>query len=376
MSRRGRILAIVAGVVALVLVYAALVFAARGYYVVTAPAGSVFSGATDGDRVWYDYLAELGMKPVILEQFDQLPRMPATIIAVAPFPRAIARSEAEALRAWVERGGRLVLVGSNIPSLAGLATGAGSADVGAGPPLPGAGAPTELIAPIMPAPFADGVSGIQVGPERVLADGPDWVTHFKDMRGQVVISRAVGKGEVVWLSDPYPVSNAGIGMADDGRFATLLASRGGPVYFDEYHHGYVTGGGFWDQLPEGGRVALLFAAAALFIGLVTAARRLGPPVPEPIRPAPHTTTWLVPLAELFRKAGARREALASLAEGLKRTLSARYGSLAAGVSARPEAAAALAAADQALSGARPPSRESFIRTARHLVRARQEVERR
>jgi hypothetical protein len=362
---------------ALVLLYAGLVFAARNHYVVTAPGGSVFSGATDGSRVWFDYLASLGLKPRIMQQFDELPPTNATLVAAPPFPRAVTRAEAAALKRWVETGGRLVLVGADVPSLGGLATGAGATDHGTqGPPPPGETGRTQTVTPIMPAPFADGVERITVGAGRVLADGPDWVTHFKDMQGQILISRALGRGEVVWLADPYPTTNAGIGKSDNARLATLLASRGGPVYFDEYHHGYVSGGGFWDRLPDGGRVALLFAAAAVAIALVTASRRLGPPVPEPARPASRTTEWLVPLAELFRKAGARAEALASLSEGLKRTLTGNHGSLAAGLTARPEAAAALADADSQISGTERPSRESFIRTARRLVRARQEVERR
>ncbi len=375
MRPRTRIGLIVAAVALGVLVYAGLVYAARGYYLVTAPPGSVFSGAADGARVWYDYLAALGLKPRIMQQFDQLPATDSTIVMVGPLPRRPSSAESAALFAWVAHGGRLVLVGTDLPSLGGLATAASSTDgvvTGAGPGPGG----TDFVAPIMPAPFADGVATLTVGPGRILADGPDWVTHFKDMRGQVVISRAAGAGEVVWLADPHPIANAGIGQADNARFATILAARGGTVYFDEYHHGYVSGGGLWDRLGDGGRVAVLLAAAALVVALFSAARRLGPPVPELAPPAAHTTEWLGPLAELFRKAGARADALRTLAEGLRRSLAQRYGSLAAGVAAHPEAASAIADADAACSAADPPSRERFIGIARRLVRARQEVERR
>ncbi len=181
---------------------------------------------------------------------------------------------------------------------------------------------------------------------------------------------------VVWLADPHPITNGGIGEADNATFATVLAARNGPVFFDEYHHGYVSGGGLWDRLGDGGRAAVLLAAAALVVALLAASRRLGPPVPEPAAPLAHTTEWLAPLAELFRKAGARADALQTLAEGLRRALARRHGSLAAGIAAHPQAASALAQADSACTGAEKLPRDRFIDIARSLVRARQEVERR
>jgi hypothetical protein len=362
--------ALIVGAVALVViaVYAGLVYLAQGYFVTTAPGGSVFSGAPDGTRVLYDYLGKIGARPHILQQFEKLPPTDSTIVAVSPFPRAFSTTEGRALSAWVRAGGRLALVGTQVEGIPGLE--AGPADLALAT-LPGT---SHVEAPILPAPFADGVRGIRVGTKRLLADGPNWVTHFKDLRGQIVISRAVGQGEIVWLSDPLPISNEGIGQADDARFATILAARRPDVYFDEYHHGYVSGGGIWDRLGDGGRVASLLVAAAILVGLLASARRLGPPVTEVGPAAERTTAWVGPLAELYRKAEARNEALASLAEGLRRSLTRRYGTLAAGLAARQEAAAALAAAQEVVDDAATPSRDRFIDIARRLVRARQEVE--
>ncbi len=155
MTRRTRILLIAGAIVVGLAVYAGLVYAARGYYMVTAPPGSVFSGASDGARVWYDYMGELGLKPQILQQFDQLPPTSSTIVMVAPFPRAPTPHESKTLYEWVHRGGRLVLVGAQQPSLAGLATAAGSSDGGVGGPGTGPGG-TDLVKPIMPAPSPRG----------------------------------------------------------------------------------------------------------------------------------------------------------------------------------------------------------------------------
>jgi hypothetical protein len=368
MTRNQRIALLVGAALAAVAVYAGLVFLARGYFVTTAPGGSVFSGAPDGTRVLYDYLGKIGVKPQILQQFDKLPPTSATIVEVSPFPRAFTFAEGRALRTWVRSGGRLVLVGTQVEGIPGLEAGPADLSIAL---LPGS---SHEETPILPAPFADGVRTIRVGTKRLLADGPNWVTHFKDLRGQIVISRAIEKGEVVWLSDPMPISNTGIGEADNARFATILAGRRPDVYFDEYHHGYVSGGGIWDRLGDGGRVALLLLAAAVLVALLSTARRLGPPVSE-VEPTPErTTTWVGPLAELYRKAEARNEALSSLADGLRRSLTRRYGTLAAGLAARPEAAEVLIAAQQVVDDGTTPSSDRFIDTARSLIRARQEVE--
>lgn len=369
MTRKRLIALIVGAAILVVVVYAGLVFAARSYFVTTAAQGSAFSGAPEGTRVLYDYLGKVGVKAELLQRFDKLPPTDSTILLVSPFPRRPTSAEARALMRWVRQGGRLVLVGNQVEGIVGLEAGLAGVDT---PTRPDAS--TEET-PILPAPFADGVRSIRVGYRRVLADGPNWVTHFKDLRGQIVISRAVGRGEVVWLSDPLPVTNQGIGDADNARFATILAGRRGSVYFDEYHHGYVAGGGIWDRLGNGGRVALLLLAGALAIALLATARRLGPPVAEPEATPERTVAWVGPLAELYRKAEARNEALETLAEGLRRSLARRYGTLAAGLAARPDAAATLAAAQDVIDGGPTPPRDRFIDTARSLIRARQEVER-
>ena len=362
MNRR-RIAAIFAAAL-LVLGYVTILYLARDYLLPSAPAGSVFSGAPDGSRLLFDYLTRLGAAPHILQTYDDLPPA-STIVAIGPFPKHFTPAESVRLENWVDAGGRLVLVGSQVDEVGAPAAGSAS-DRGSSSPT--------YAAPIQPSPFADGVDRIRVGRGRVLADGPEWVAHFKDLRGQIVISRAVGRGEVVWLSDARPVTDAGIGDAANARFATLLVWRGRPIYFDEYHHGYVSGGGVWDRLTDGGRVAVLFLALAGIVALGAVARRLGPPIAEVRRAGVRSTEWLGPLAELYRKAGARPEAISSLAEGLRRSLVRRYGTLPAGLARHTAAARALTLADAVQASAKLP-RTRFLTIARALTRARQEVER-
>ena len=48
-----------------------------------------------------------------------------------------------------------------------------------------------------------------------------------------------GSGEIVFLTDPYIVSNGGINLVDNAQLAAnIVASGGGIVAFDEFHQGY------------------------------------------------------------------------------------------------------------------------------------------
>jgi hypothetical protein len=79
------------------------------------------------------------------------------------------------------------------------------------------------------------------------------------------------------------------------------------------------------------------------------------------------------LASLYRKAGARREALVALEEGLTRTLARRYGSPVMGRARHPSAAEALDLA-AALHDRENVPAEEFVTVAGMIARARREVE--
>jgi hypothetical protein len=352
-------------VIAIVLVgaYWATVSLSQEYYVVEAPAGSVFAASPDGLRVLHGYLDRLGIERDTLQDFDELPEG-ATIVAVAPDPldKEPTPVEIRRLEDWVGRGGRLVLVGPFAGALAGPGFG-GS---------PGTGVPTVALRPRVPSAFTDGVERVAVDGDRILLDSATWVTHLKDTGGQVLANKAYGRGQVVWLSSAYPLTNEGIAEADNARLATLLVAGGGPVLFDEYHHGFVRGAGVWERLGASGRSALVLVVVAVAVGLVSAARRLGPAIETPVRRDVRTGAYMASLAELYRKAGVRGPALHTLAEGLRESLVRRYGTLEVGLARHPAASSALGTVT-ALAG-ETLSEERFVSIARDIARARQEVE--
>jgi hypothetical protein len=84
-------------------------------------------------------------------------------------------------------------------------------------------------------------------------------------------------GTVVLLASSSPLENGSLGRADNAALALHLASARSPVVFDEYDHGFGRSGTGLAGLPASWRWGLGFALLALFIWVVSAARRFGPP---------------------------------------------------------------------------------------------------
>ena len=67
---------------------------------------------------------------------------------------------------------------------------------------------------------------------------PAPITHIADQNGALLVDYSYGLGRVVVLSDPYIVSNGGIGLNDNLQLAiNALGYSGGVIAFDEYHQG-------------------------------------------------------------------------------------------------------------------------------------------
>ncbi len=339
--------------------YAGLIRLSQDYYLVPAPPGSVFSSADDGLRVLYEYLDQLGVKRETLQSFDELPASGTIVVAaMQPLERQASSYERRQLEQWVKRGNRLVLVG---PYADEAIDGLGGS--------PRTGHATTLK-PLLPGVYAQGVESVITDDGRLLLDSPHWATHLKDTDGQYLASSVSGTGEIVWLASVSPLSNSGLGKADNARLATLLVALEEPVYFDEYHHGFVRGGGLWDRLDPGGRAALVLALAAVAVLIWSAARRTGRPIEAMPTHTVRTGAYIGSLAELYRKAGARTDALESLAGGLRIALVKRYGGLEAALARGPRYGELL----DRVSSASEMTEDEFVRTARDIARARQEVE--
>lgn len=135
------------------------------------------------------------------------------------------------------------------------------------------------------------------------------VHYAAEDKRPVIVSYAVGKGQVIWWAASTPLSNAGI--SSSGNLALLLNSlgdSGNHVYWDEYFHGIrrtlLSYAFEWPTLlalAQGGLVVLAL--------LVTYSRRNGPIYPrdEPSRLSP--LEFVETLGGLYRRAHHTRTAL-------------------------------------------------------------------
>jgi hypothetical protein len=100
----------------------------------------------------------------------------------------------------------------------------------------------------------------------------------------LVVEAPFGEGTILYVGDPYIVSNGGISLADNAHLAiNLLAAGDGTIAFDEFHQGYGVDSNKFLQFFEGTPVVSIFLQVALLIGLVffSQSRRFARPVPEP-----------------------------------------------------------------------------------------------
>lgn len=350
--------------VVLAVAYWGVVSFAESVYRTESKTPSITNDGPAGVSVYFRYLDELGFAPKVLRTFEDLPEG-ATIVAVGPFAVLPVEAETKRLATWVRSGGRLVAVGSGAGL---LLDGLGLAAA------PSQGAESGTVEPRIPAVYAAGVDAIVPGADRLTGSAAEWVAHYADGTGAVLMSAAAGEGEVVWLAGADVIANGAIGKADNARLAVLLVAAGhGAVYFDEYHLGFADDASLWARLGPGGQAATLLAALALLALLAARGRRLGPAVAPREEPAARTSAYISSLAELYRKAGARSEALEALEDGLTRALARRHGTVEAGLVRRPQAREALERS-RALRNGASPARDEFMVAARLIRRARREVE--
>jgi len=122
-----------------------------------------------------------------------------------------------------------------------------------------------------------------------------------------VVDAPFGEGRTIYVSDPYLVSNGGIGLADNAQLAiNILAAGDGVVAFDEYHQGYGTNSNRFLQFFAGTPVVAIFLQALLLTGLVffSQSRRFARPVPEPEPDRLSKLEYVAAMAELQERSRA------------------------------------------------------------------------
>lgn len=336
------------------------------------PNRSTYHSGPTGTRALHDLLNESGYKVIRWREsperlFSENGKMVNTFVVIGPTLIGFTGNEAEALRKWVARGGRLVLIEREfdeaiVPKSEGwrvLARQWNFPTLNDNPADPqqmtkGVTAlhplqPTVLTAGIetvMPSRFAarlsilpplkeenanheDSVDGLgeDEGSVQVKSSTPAApVAHFGNREGALLVDYAYGQGRIVVLGDPYIVTNGGIKLNDNLQLAiNLLASGGGLIAFDEYHQGKGISHNPWATYFAGTPVLALGAQLVLLILLIlwTNARRFGRPLPLPHTDRRSTLEFVASMAELQERSRAYDLAIENIYTRTRRVL-ARY----------------------------------------------------
>jgi uncharacterized membrane protein len=208
-------------------------------------------------------------------------------------------------------------------------------------------------------------------PMRWTRDDPEVRVAQRCGDDAVVVSYAVGRGEVIWWASSTPLSNAG--LRNDGNLRLLLASIGGTdrtIYFDERLHGISDDP--WSAAQDTPVTALIVQSCCVgALLLFSFSRGAGPrrTLVQPPRASP--LEFVESMGALYARAGASRVAVSAAERRLlafllheggipMETLRSSPSAIAAAVSARfgcdtAALAADLEAARQAEYDARRPS---------------------
>ncbi|HLM03303.1 MAG TPA: DUF4350 domain-containing protein [Pyrinomonadaceae bacterium] len=150
------------------------------------------------------------------------------------------------------------------------------------------------------------------------------VVHLANKDKTLLVDFPYGSGQIVYISDPYMISNGGIRLVDNAQMAinAVAASDAGTIAFDEYHHGYGANENRVLAYFAGTPVAAIFVQVLLLIGVVlfTQSRRFARPLPadEPNRLS--KLEYVSAMAELQQRTRAYDLALENIYSEFRRTM--------------------------------------------------------
>lgn len=276
------------------------------------PEHSSNSDGPNGTSALSQYAAALG-HPVRRVEFGfTLPDPPATVFVFNPDPFSAA--ETKALDSWVRAGGTLIYADDRLDTRLALAF-----DLHRTNPVPAEG---TAATPALP-----GVSRVTddsiTEPYRATADQAVLIRYAAG--GALAIEEKLGQGRVIALAAPEFLCNGWLEVADNGRLAAdLISMTPGVVAFDEFHHGASgAGGGDWSSQPIG--FGLIWAALAIFIGLLLRGRAFGPRLLPGTGGGRSAAEYAVAVGHLLRQAGGRGLVLKVVTDATRRSLAARLG---------------------------------------------------
>ena len=278
------------------------------------PASSSFGTQSQGLAAWAALAEREGLRVRALRDAPSDESLSGGgTVAVMDADR-LTGDEARALRAFAERGGRVV---------AGGRPGGWTRTLLVGDPPQWEDDGPETARTVAAAPESAGVRRV-----RTAGDGR-WERGGADQRvlagdeGTLLLVTSAGRGRVALLADSSPLQNRLLGEADNAALALALSGRG-PLTFVESVHGYGPARGL-AALPARFGWALIGLALAALVFMVARGRRLGPPEPERRDLPPPRRAYVDALAATMARGKQREEAVAPVRAEARRSLARRAG---------------------------------------------------
>jgi hypothetical protein len=194
---------------------------------------------------------------------------------------------------------------------------------------------THLLEPDEAGRYTDDLDRIEVEGRHALQSDRGLILWRQDDRPTAVLLRH-GKGRVIYIADPSFLTRRRLHQGADNLVflanVAALHARDGRIYFDEYHHGIRSSGGFWGYLQyHGQRIVLVPVLLAVLVGVWAVAVRLGPARATPRGARADAVDYASAAARIYQRAGARRlvarTAARTFLASLARHLRVRRGAL-------------------------------------------------
>jgi len=323
------------------------------------PASSSFGTKAEGLAAWAALAEREGLRVRALRDPPSDESLSGGGTVAVMDAARLTGDEARALRAFAERGGRVV---------AGGPPGGWTRTLLDGDPPRWEDDGPETARTVAAAPESAGVRRVRTAGDGRWARGGPHQRVLAGDEGTLLVVTSAGRGRIALLADSSPLQNRLLGEADNAALALALSGRG-PLTFVENVHGYGPARGL-AALPARFGWALIGLALAALVFMVARGRRLGPPEPERRDLPPPRRAYVDALAATMARGKQREEGVAPVRAEARRRLARRAG---LGPQARPTAwhDAALAAGleedeARALSG-RADDDATVVATGRALA---------
>lgn len=283
---------------------------------------SVYDEGPAGTAVLRRWLDGLGVRTSVVQGDLFQPRLEdARAVLLLGATELLTPADVADLRDLVARGGTLVIA-TEAGVAEGLLLDAFGVSLAGVVPL----GEHEVLGPLG---ALTGARSLSVDRGREIDPGDRGIVTARSADGSLAVTIKEGSGTVHVIGSLAPFLSGQIAEADNGRFILALLDdairAGGPVAFDEYHHGAHPPADVLAVLQRTwpGR-ALVIGGIIVFAFLALTGRRLGPPLPLEHRPARSSLDHVRAFAGLVRRSGhseiARERLRRELRQGIAREL--------------------------------------------------------